>query len=490
MRLAAESPTITEVIASDTGVLFDAAEIIGNDPAALICLRAHLEQQFAAGKATKYVCPVCYGPLTIRSHAAGNRFYFRHKAEAFHCPLSQQSEMNRESILAAKYLGQREGEAHRRLKALVHDSLLCDSRFDGVELERTWRGESDARRWRRPDVSARFNGDPIAFEIQLSTTFVSVMAERRQFYLDHGALLVWIVANFSLEWARLAVKDIFYPNNNNIFVANGQTLDASRQHRHFSLEAHWTEPVLRADGSVHTIFQSKLVDFGELTRDVATQRTFYFDTDEAQARLHGRQRTEPLRRAFEKHWFAYLASDNESWAYVEGEWRTLRRRFAELGIPLPTSHAPLIPLLNTLYSVREAHTGKLVGWKYRNLVELGHHLYSKHKSILWPFRLALAAYGRRDMIRSCKGADNWMQKVPGYLRAIRDGEPEYQPAADTIPLIRVLFPPIADDLAIPPRDFLIRELRGRGAARSTTAAIATHSHESHASGAGTDPTRC
>ncbi len=47
-----------------------------------------------------------------------------------------------------------------------------------------------AREW------AKFGELRMAFEIQLSTTFIRVIAERREFYLREGGLLVWLFASF------------------------------------------------------------------------------------------------------------------------------------------------------------------------------------------------------------------------------------------------------------------------------------------------------
>lgn len=460
MGYAADSLTIDEVMEPESCVKHNAAALIGNDYSTLICLRNELEERIAAGK-PRFVCPVCSKALMIRCgkrHKGDPRlnedFHFWHGRSHNACPLSQESRHSKEYILAAKYHGQREGQAHIRLKHLIHDSLRCDSRFTDAAIERTWKLEGDPRQWRRPDVSAKFLGMPVVFEIQLSTTFVSVMAERRHFYRERGALLVWIVADFNPEWAALAHEDIFYPNNRNIFVANERTLAASREAQTFTLDAHWFEPYDAGRASPDFRFQHGLVDFGELTRDVATQRTYHFDTDGAEARIKSRLTDAPLRDAFERHWFAYLRGAKSRTEVVrqKREWDELRRRFGQRGIALPEYRYELEPLLNSVYSARDVQSDRLVGWGHKNLVELAHHLYAKHKPVLWPFRLALQAFDRGTMVRSLDTTGQWRRKVPEYLDAIARSDPGYRPPDYAASLLAVLFPAMADALATTPAD--------------------------------------
>ena len=62
--------------------------------------------------------------------------------------------------------------------------------FSDVVVEGRWTGAFSGE-WRRPDVRAVFEGIPVAFEIQLSTTYINVIAQRREFYRREGGLLFW-----------------------------------------------------------------------------------------------------------------------------------------------------------------------------------------------------------------------------------------------------------------------------------------------------------
>ena len=60
----------------------------------------------------------------------------------------------------------------------------------------------------------------MVFEIQLSTTYVNVIAERRDFYLNEGGMLLWIFYNFDAGERRLTQDDVFFNNNRNAFVVS------------------------------------------------------------------------------------------------------------------------------------------------------------------------------------------------------------------------------------------------------------------------------
>lgn len=85
-------------------------------------------------------------------------------------------------IAAMKYNGAKESLLHRQMKLWLVESLYASGQFTDIRQEKRWQGTITSE-WRKPDVRAVFGGTPIAFEIQLSTTFLDVIVERRRFYL-------------------------------------------------------------------------------------------------------------------------------------------------------------------------------------------------------------------------------------------------------------------------------------------------------------------
>src|ERR1039458_9842236 len=105
------------------------------------------------------------------------------------------------------------------MKMWVAQCLEADPRFSNVRVEATWRGRLTGE-YRRPDVRATLDSRDVAFEIQLSTTHLNVIAERRYFYLCEGGLLFWIFRAFDADSRRLTHDDVFFNNNRNAFVVN------------------------------------------------------------------------------------------------------------------------------------------------------------------------------------------------------------------------------------------------------------------------------
>lgn len=435
-------------------------DIRGRDYASAIKARNEIQDAIAASKPL-YGCPVCGEPLKLRSAGrpegdpqAVSQFHFWHSRRN-NCPLSQQNSWDRKAILAAKYHGQREGHEHIRLKNIIRDSLECDPRFSDVYVEKTWKLEGDPTKWRRPDVSANYLGKPVVFEIQLSTTFVDVMADRRHFYRERGAILIWIVSEYDHEWAKITHHDIFYPNNRNIFVANQQTLDASIAASAMRLQANWQEPVIEG-GRVCYSPRKQVVDFGGLTLDFPGQRAYFFDCGREEDRLKENVRTGPLREMFERQWFLSGELDYSPSAIKKRhqDWEALRTAFRADGMDVPEHRVDLKPLLNSIYSVKLAHEGRLVGWRYGNLVQLAHHLYDKHSEILWPFCLAISVYDRKRMMADDDKTENWKVKKALLIKSFLDGKCGAAMSQNTRTILVTLFPEMSMVLKMSPAEVL------------------------------------
>ena len=138
----------------------------------------------------KILCDQCGVPVYLVSMHDRQHFIFRHFQEDGSCPAKSRGDKSEELINAARYHGQRESQRHIRLKNLIADSVRRDPKFTEPTIEGSWKGK-DNKELRRPDVRSRFNDTiDVAFEVQLSTTFGRVMAEREVFYKKEGDLLV------------------------------------------------------------------------------------------------------------------------------------------------------------------------------------------------------------------------------------------------------------------------------------------------------------
>lgn len=439
--LAADSLEIEEVRDRETGELLDARELIGSDKERTLQLRMALQQGIVSGSPL-LLCPICSVPVHLVSMMRDVKFYFRHETEDGRCPAKTKGGLSPERILALKYDGARESEAHKRMKEIVAESLRSDPEFSEVEVEKVWKG-AEANSRRKPDVRALWRGKlRVAFEVQLSTTFLRVIAERREFYLKEGGLLFWIFKGFDHGDARLTHEDIFYNNNRNAFVASEETLTASRASRSLSLDCVWSEPSVENGRMLWTPTEARC-RFSDLTLDVEHQRAFLFDADAARPRCEALLVDQPLRDAFRRYWFSTPPEHSE--------WLRLRSELAKKGIRLPqylSEAEGLRPLLDTLYSAEAGEP--CAGWDHPNLVVLAHHVFTKYKGHLWAFRLMLLAHDRVDVMRKHDSTGKWAAKAKAYKDSWREGGTDFAPDRRYDRLLCLLFPEISERLPMAP----------------------------------------
>ena len=94
--------------------------------------------------------------------------------------------------------------------------------------------------WRKPDVIAKYNNLNIVFELQLSTTFISVVVQRDIFYRLNDYFIIWVF-NFDdnqkyVDLTNLMCKDIYYANKRNVFIFDAEAQQASEEREELVLK--------------------------------------------------------------------------------------------------------------------------------------------------------------------------------------------------------------------------------------------------------------
>lgn len=446
-NLCVDDPAIDGVLDCMTGKTISAQEAIGANFAQLEGLRMQLAEAKTRGQKV-YCCPICWVPVYLACRRTGDikRFFFKHYHEDGNCPAVTRDHPPRNIIDAMKYNGAKESISHINMKDWLARSLSFDPNFSDIQIEGRWCSGEDKGKWRKPDVRALWRGSvPVVFEIQLSTTYLHVIAERRVFYQNEGAMLCWVFRDFDANVGRLTQDDIFYNNNQNLFLVSEQTMHASKEAKALMMECRWSQPDI-SRGSIIYNWGARLASFSELTLDHQRQRVFLYDCEGEEAKLKLELPIGRLKNDFEGFWITYKPGQ-----YDEAVWESLRTRFSDLGIQLPIYPSELQNLLDTLYS---AKYGKLVGWGFSTLVELAHHVETKYKGYLWAFRLALNAFNRHEQIKLEDRTGRWRKKVKAYIESMRSGVEAYNPDRRFDDLVVFLFPEIAVDLIKVPADAL------------------------------------
>ena len=200
------------------------------------------------------ICAACHTPAYPRKHLDTGKFHFVHVSEDVenYCPYNdKRKRLDTARIDSMRYNGQKEGPDHKLLKSLLRTSIDADSSFDPSQTkeEKNWYGATDEKKWRRPDIAAtrrvgNNSSQRIAFEIQLSSTYLKVIAARREFYLKENALLFWVFKDSSGVDPRQYQDDLFYNNNSNLFVVDEDTVRFSQEQGKLILRCSYYEPVL------------------------------------------------------------------------------------------------------------------------------------------------------------------------------------------------------------------------------------------------------
>lgn len=112
------------------------------------------------------------------------------------CPIKTKGNLSQEDIDRLRYAGVKETTLHQMMKEEVAEALRADfGRCKDVMVEKVRRSTVDSALWRRPDVSITFLNRKMVFEIQFSTTYLNVIAEREAHYRDESFIL-WLFASF------------------------------------------------------------------------------------------------------------------------------------------------------------------------------------------------------------------------------------------------------------------------------------------------------
>lgn len=442
--LAVTNPEIPVVLESSTGRELPMCEVIGDDLARLMQLRMAVATSNQEDRAM-YLCPECFVPLSLLSRKECRRFWFKHTLEDGRCSAVTRGELTQEEINARKYNGAKESFLHRQMKQWLVESMQASGRFLAVHPEQRWTG-SVTGAWRKPDVSARVGALKFAFEVQLSTTFLDVIAERRRFYTLEGGLLFWVFAHFEDDGRRLTQDDVFYNNNQNAFIVSQATRDASRAAGKFLLDCVWSEP---GYWNAEPVLRRQRVSFDELTLDQDKQQVFFFDCAGAQAR---RRADEDAERAswpmqFEA-WWLQVAGKHKSLYDQEDETHQFPqcapRNWDDWGM---ISLTPLrfygkdmrlpVAMLNCFYSAKH---GRPVGLNRKHFIEVAHYLAESYPRYLMWFRRALKVYDRAELLEQQDKTGNWAKRVRAYRQDMRADPEKYAADQKHQRLFEYLFP--------------------------------------------------
>jgi len=242
--------TIDTVVDVETGNEIYAKYFFSQPESAIFKMRTELQKAIYL-RHPKYICKYCGQMVKIsgRKTERGGATFFSHLRDSDECDYKTTTGRTKREIEREKYSKCNEGERHKKLKDLLATFLLRTSGVTNVRTENTMPGNHPILNWRRPDVAVSFRGQEIIFELQLSSTFVSVITERDLFYRLNKKFIIWVF-NFDdqsehVNLNNMVVKDVYFNHKLNIFIFDKAAQDESERRGELILKCNWIKP----DGS-------------------------------------------------------------------------------------------------------------------------------------------------------------------------------------------------------------------------------------------------
>jgi len=443
-----KDPEITEIIDLESGDFLDVVSFISRRRYdRLISERVSISESLSSKP--RYGCALCATPVYLVA-SREKRFFFRHSREDGSCPSVTRSALSREDIRALKYQGQRESLAHRLVKERIVRSLSADPSNDKILTEKHWRSTRDPASRRQPDVQAITLHGRVAFEAQLSTTFLDVVAGRRSFYRNEGALLVWVIAEFNPDYRRLTTDDLLFPNNSNILVVDEETTVLSENTGTFHIRAHFRVPEI-VSGAIQDRWDSKVVAFRDLTTNLDTQTAWAFDYSGQSEQLLKREkesadrRDDDLRERVCSFWIGRNQRTSDA-VSTEEAWRRLIGELSARGVTPPANERydrAVTGLMNGILSAREKQP---VGWDFKHLIEVAHRICDGYPEHALAMGFALRAYRCDELLVAQDKSKKWEKRARSLKEAIRAGDQRYLPDEDTLPFLKFMFPEVGEKI--------------------------------------------
>ncbi len=243
--------------------------------------RNELQKAIKGIRTPLFVCYYCDQMVKIRGGGKTKKIlHFAHRKDSDICHLKTDTHYSALEINRLKYNGAKESRLHIETKNLIKEFITLNTDFSKIKVEGIIKSTANYFEWKRPDISAVYKEANIVFEIQLSTTFLSVIVDREVFYKENKTYIIWIFKNFELDEfkQRFTEKDVFYSNNRNAFVLDYNSIHLSLTNNDLYLLCYYQKPFIE-DLELKYSWQFQYVCFSDLFFDEQNYKIFYFDVE-------------------------------------------------------------------------------------------------------------------------------------------------------------------------------------------------------------------
>lgn len=277
--------TVEDILNLETGENITASVLLDNmESDDIILLRRKLRTANREGKPI-LVCAECLTKLELRCNKLSRKnrgkdyYFFKHYKDVKECSIKTDSHLPVGVLLARKYENVKESIPHIELKNRLGYIIMQFHSPKIISIDsKFYFDKFGGREKRKPDVYAVIGDKEYAFEIQLNTTFLSVIEEREAFYERNNVSILWIFKNFPLEdgLQRLTQKDIYVPNRLNAFVLDNEMLNLSIERKKLHLRVYYK--TFLVDGwKICSQWNTKIVTIEDLTY-TGNCKPFFYDS--------------------------------------------------------------------------------------------------------------------------------------------------------------------------------------------------------------------
>lgn len=287
--------SIPYVKKTETGEQLDSHEILPSinlTPEGKSDVRTEVLARIKNGRPI-YLCGFCKQPVLLcggkDSGEVGKSFrevHFKHYNHSPECKFYLKTKYDKAEIERMKFHGLKEGPLHQAIKLEIARALIeegYDVRIEEVvSLFALYKDGTDSenykRIWRRPDVRARNQERQFVIEIQLATTFLSVILERMEFYKESKHYVLWVLDHFNPEEKqKFTTMDILSLTNRNIFEFNDEMRKESIKRGKLVLRCYFETPILQDNLTFNYTWNSKTVYIDDLIFDDEHYIAYYYD---------------------------------------------------------------------------------------------------------------------------------------------------------------------------------------------------------------------
>ncbi len=229
---------------------------------------------------------LCGGKHTGETGKSFKEIYFKHYCHSPECKFYLRTKYSKNEIERMKFHGLKEGVLHNTIKNEIAQALVRDEydvKIEGIVSVFTLYkdgidSENYKRIWRRPDVQAKNKERQFVIEIQLATTFLSVILERMSFYKQSKHYVLWVLDYFNPEEEqKFTTMDILSLTNRNIFEFNDEMRQESKKQGRLVLRCHFEIPVLQEDSTFNYVWDSKIVYIEDLFFDDENYIAYFYN---------------------------------------------------------------------------------------------------------------------------------------------------------------------------------------------------------------------